>query len=59
MGTVAKFNRAVYDHIPYTDVTYSVHLQRRPKFYEKNIVIPTALIRLIDNGRSIVGDTGL
>ncbi|XP_063713402.1 neuronal acetylcholine receptor subunit beta-4-like [Symsagittifera roscoffensis] len=47
VGTVAKFNRAVYDHIPYTDVTYSVHLQRRPKFYEKNIVIPTALISLL------------
>ncbi len=48
MGTQAVNNEIFYDAIPYTDVTYSVFLQRRPKFYETNIVIPTALIRQVN-----------
>ena len=45
LETSAVNNRMYYGKVPYDDVAYYVMLQRRPRFYEKNIVIPTALIR--------------
>ncbi|XP_063713574.1 neuronal acetylcholine receptor subunit beta-4-like isoform X2 [Symsagittifera roscoffensis] len=40
-------NRVVYSDAAYTDVFIEMHLARRPLFYEKNLVTPTAMISLL------------
>ncbi|XP_075259138.1 neuronal acetylcholine receptor subunit beta-4-like isoform X2 [Convolutriloba macropyga] len=45
--TPSRNNRVTYEGTEYTDVFYELHLTRRSLFYEKNLVIPTAMISLL------------
>ena len=46
IGIPAQRNEIVYVCCPepYPDVTYTVHIRRRTKFYYINLIIPCALI---------------
>jgi len=37
----------VYANLPYIDITYRVHLQRRPLYYVIYMILPTTILSLI------------
>ncbi|XP_063714060.1 neuronal acetylcholine receptor subunit beta-4-like isoform X2 [Symsagittifera roscoffensis] len=45
--TLSVNNRVVFPDAVYTDVFIEMHLARRSLFYERNLVIPTAMISLL------------
>ena len=39
-----KENTTYYSGVPYTDITYKVHLQRRPLYYVIYMIMPSTII---------------
>ncbi|XP_019643895.1 PREDICTED: neuronal acetylcholine receptor subunit alpha-9-like, partial [Branchiostoma belcheri] len=43
----AKRNNVFYNGVPYPDVTFVIHMTRRPTFYVINMLVPRALLALV------------
>ncbi|XP_035665065.1 neuronal acetylcholine receptor subunit alpha-10-like [Branchiostoma floridae] len=44
---VAKRSNLLYNGVPYPDVTFTIHMARRPTFYVTNMLVPCALLAFL------------